>query len=85
MSPYGVDKDLGGDSKPNDAWMERCVTRVMKSGKDKSSAIAICKSTMKKSKDNHSEAELLLDFILENPNRVGLVLDTDNTKYPGQE
>jgi hypothetical protein len=80
--PYGVDKKLGGDSKPNDAWMERCVTRVMKTGKDKGSAIAICKATMKKSKDKDTEAELLLNFILENPDRIRLVIDTDNTQYP---
>jgi len=44
--PYGIPKDIGGDSKENTEWMERCVSRVMKSGKDKSSAIAICKKSL---------------------------------------
>lgn len=48
MSPYGVDKELGGDNKKNDSWMEKCVEKVMAGGKDKGSAIAICKSQMKK-------------------------------------
>jgi len=70
--PYGVDKDIGGDSKDNDKWMEDCVTKVMgrkgKDGKpiDKSSAIAICKTTLSKSKGDHAKAQLLVDS-LENP------------------
>lgn len=65
--PYGVDDDIGGDSKENDEWMEDCVRKVMarkgKDGKpiDKSSAIAICKTTLKQSKGNHSQAQVLLD------------------------
>lgn len=50
--PYNVDKDLGGDSKENTKWMEDCVSQVMKSGKSKSSAIAICKAQFKKSKES---------------------------------
>jgi ribosomal protein S7 len=53
--PYGVAKDQGGDSQANDAWMEKCVSSVMKGGKSKGSAIAICKTTLatlkKKRKD----------------------------------
>jgi hypothetical protein len=48
--PYGVDKSIGGD----DGWMESCVMKVMKTGKDKQSAIRICKSSLDKSKDNKS-------------------------------
>lgn len=53
--PYGIDKKLGGDTKENDSWMERCVSKVEAnlpaSRKDKhGSAIAICKAQMKKSK-----------------------------------
>jgi len=48
--PYGVDKKLGGDSHENDSWMEKCVDKVMATGKSKESAIKICKFTMKKSK-----------------------------------
>lgn len=68
--PYGVDKKLGGDSKENDAWMERCVSSVMeKSGRSKSSAIAICKSQMRKSRNDKAEAEtdvINLENILRN-------------------
>lgn len=64
MSPYGIDKDLGGDSKENDSWMEQCVQKVMKKGKDKSSAIAICKATLRKSKGNKEKASFIIDTIL---------------------
>jgi hypothetical protein len=62
--PYNVDKEQGGDNKENDKWMENCVAKVMKSGKDKGSAVAICKTTLKKSKDNKAKAEFLLDAYL---------------------
>lgn len=56
--PYGVDKKIGGDSKENDSWMEDCVTKVMNnSGKDKSSAIAICKAQLQKKKESKSSLE----------------------------
>lgn len=65
MSPYGVDKKLGGDNKKNDSWMESCVTSVMnKQKKPKSSAIAICKAQMKRkneSKSNLNEDEIKID------------------------
>lgn len=44
--PYGIPSSKGGDSLENTAKMEACVARVMKQGHDKSSAIAICKSSM---------------------------------------
>lgn len=46
--PYGM---RGGDTPESDSWMEKCVAKVMKDGKDKSSAIAICKATYEKMKD----------------------------------
>jgi len=55
--PYGVDKSLGGDSKENVAWMERCVDSVMKTGKPKSNAVAICKSQLRKKKEKNSSLE----------------------------
>jgi hypothetical protein len=70
--PYGVDKEIGGDSKENDAWMENCVQKVMsrkgKDGKpiDKSSAVAICKTTLSKSKGDHAKAQITLES-LDNP------------------
>lgn len=48
--PYGVSKSEGGDSAGNTAWMERCVASVQKSGRDKVSAIRICKAQLSKSK-----------------------------------
>lgn len=50
--PYGFPKKLGGDSPSNDAKMEACVARVMATGKDKVTAIKICKVSiaMKKAK-----------------------------------
>ncbi len=58
--PYGVDKDVGGDSPENDKWMEKCVSRVMSQGKDKGSAIAICKTTLKKMKGDKAKADFVL-------------------------
>ena len=60
MSPYRVDKDIGGDSDENVSWMENCVKKVMKTGKDKGNAVAICKATLKKTKGNKSKAEFIL-------------------------
>src|SRR5512146_728504 len=68
--PFGVDKDLGGDNQKNDAWMEKCVQKVMAGGKDKGSAIAICKAQMQKNKaksnfdpeDTSVDAELEIEY-----------------------
>ena len=55
MSPYGVDKKLGGDNPSNVKWMEKCADSVMRKGdRPKSSAIAICKSQMKKMRSKKS-------------------------------
>jgi hypothetical protein len=62
--PYGVDKKQGGDSPENVKWMENCVTKVMKTGKDKGSAIAICKTTLGKAKNNKAKAEFIISEIL---------------------
>jgi hypothetical protein len=47
--PYGIAKKAGGDSKANDAKMERCVSDLTKQGKPKLTAILICKSSIQKS------------------------------------
>jgi hypothetical protein len=44
--PYGIPKEHGGDSPENVAKMEKCVRDVMKQGKDKESAIRICKNSV---------------------------------------
>lgn len=59
--PYNVDKKDGGDSKENTNWMERCKKKVMSSGKDESSAIAICKAQLSKKKSSVDEAEIEID------------------------
>lgn len=59
--PYGVDKNIGGDSPENDKWMEQCVSKVMGTGKDKGTSIAICKATLKKKKGNQKEASFIID------------------------
>jgi hypothetical protein len=55
--PYGM-KD--GDTKETDKWMERCVAQVQKSGKDKGSAVAICKATWDK---KHGDAKACEDIL----------------------
>lgn len=46
--PYGLPKEI--DTPENNAKMERCVLGLTKQGKSKDSAIAMCKSSMMKSK-----------------------------------
>lgn len=54
--PYGVSKDIGGDSKQNDKFMERCVSAISGTNKrtgkpyTKGEKIAICKSQLSKNK-----------------------------------
>lgn len=55
--PYGIDKDMGGDSPRNVSFVERCVKRVQgrnnsRTGKPftKSEAIAVCKAQLRKSR-----------------------------------
>ena len=50
MSPFGIDKKLGGDSPENIKWMEECKKKFIAQGKQESNAIAICKAQMKKSR-----------------------------------
>lgn len=54
--PYGLPKDIGGDSPSNTKWMESCVRKVSKEG-SKGSAITICKSQLIKSRRKGSKAE----------------------------
>jgi hypothetical protein len=48
LMPYGVAKTQGGDTRKNDAWMERCILAVQAKGKDKVTAIRICKAQLAK-------------------------------------
>lgn len=57
--PYGLPKDIGGDSPSNNKWMENCVSKVSKT-KAKSSAIAICKAQITKDKRKNKNAEFKL-------------------------
>jgi hypothetical protein len=66
--PYGISKDLGGDNDKNDKWMEDCVSSVMKGGKGKDTAVAICKAQMRKSKMKKQREEQMKSSI-------------ENTKY----
>jgi len=54
--PYGLPKNLGGDSEQNVKWMERCVNSVMsKNSKlSKESAIRICKKQFIKTRSQAS-------------------------------
>jgi ribosomal protein S7 len=61
--PYNLGKEVGGDTPENDKWMEQCVQKVMKTGKDKSSAVAICKNTLTKTKGNKAKSEFILSQI----------------------
>ena len=52
--PYGVDKELGGDSQENDAFMEKCVKDARKGGKGTVEAIKICKAQLRQKKEGDS-------------------------------
>jgi hypothetical protein len=53
--PYGISKEHGGDNPQNTRWMENCVKKVMKTGKDKASAISICKAQFKKTRKKENK------------------------------
>lgn len=61
MSPYGVDKKLGGDSPSNVKWMEKCVSGISGTNKrtgkpyTEGEKIAICKAQLRKSKSKSEE------------------------------
>ena len=48
MSPYGLSKDVGGDTPELTRKMESCVAKVTKQGHSKVSAIKICKHMLQK-------------------------------------
>jgi hypothetical protein len=58
MSPYGVDKKIGGDNEDNVSFMEKCVNSIVGTNKrtgkpyTKGEKIAICKTQLKKSKSD---------------------------------
>lgn len=47
--PYGLSKKSGGDNPVADAKMERCVQALVSQGKDKVTAIRICKVAIQRS------------------------------------
>ena len=62
--PYGLPG--GRDSDPKfEKWMEGCVNRVMKTGKEKDIAVTICKGTLKKMNYDLGKAEFILASILD--------------------
>jgi hypothetical protein len=63
--PYGMPMDMGGDNKENDKWMENCVQKVMTGGKDKQSAVMICKATFMKTKGDKAKASYIVDQIVD--------------------
>jgi hypothetical protein len=55
--PYGLPKPH--NTKKNEQWMERCVTKVMKgSGAEKGKAIAVCKTQLKKKGYDASKVDM---------------------------
>jgi len=65
MSPYGIDKDQGGDNKSNVDYVEECVRSIMAKDKrmDKGTAIAICKKNLKNRKEKDSSTSLTYTII----------------------
>ena len=45
--PYGIPEETQSD----EAWMERCVAKVMGDGKSKESAIRICKAMLMRDRE----------------------------------
>lgn len=58
--PYGLSPKVGGDSKDNDSWMEKCVSGISGTNKrtgkpySKGEKIAICKAQLDKNKSKSS-------------------------------
>ena len=75
--PYGISKDAGGDSPENVNKMESCVQKVMKGGKSKDSAIAICKTTLFGEASQADPEEIILSKI-EHLSAVGKMLSSKN-------
>lgn len=65
--PYGLPKEI--NSPENNKWMETCVSRIMKTGKEKGAAIAICKTSLIKRKGKKSEAWLDIQLLLTKPEK----------------
>jgi hypothetical protein len=61
--PYGLPGGRDKDKKLM-KWMENCVARVKAQGHDEGSAIAICKTVLKKKNYNLSEASDRIILIL---------------------
>jgi len=67
-----------GVKEEDTKYMESCVVKVMKTGKDKSSAIAICKTTLDK-KNNTNESSILNSELKEFDNyKQGFIRKTMN-------
>ena len=71
--PYGIPKNIGGDSPENVKWMEGCVNKVMKTGRPKPSAIAICKTQLTRNKSKSSDDSSVDEDILS-----GFEMDKNN-------
>ena len=63
--PYGLPKEI--DTPEMNAKMERCVSDIQKKGKDKESAIKICKAQMMKASESKQFAEWSTAFINDLP------------------
>jgi hypothetical protein len=69
--PYGMPQSMGGDTKESDAWMENCVAKVSKSGKNQDHSIAICNAVwMKKHADTKACYEILNKGVVEEFNSL---------------
>jgi hypothetical protein len=56
--PYGIPKDIGGDSEENEKWMKKCISSVMEGGKSKDSAVLICKKQLIKTRRSNSSSKM---------------------------
>ena len=62
--PYGLPKNIGGDSKENVRWMEDCIKSIKNKNPDysKERAIRICKKALIKQKGNKNQAGVQVMF-----------------------
>lgn len=56
--PYGLPKDVGGDSPANEKWMHGCIAKVEKGKVSHTSAILICKRQLINTRRKNSEVSL---------------------------
>lgn len=70
--PYGIPKNLGGDSKENIRWLETVARNIMDKGYSQEEAIRICKEKFIEKKGNKTRASIaIVNYLLDRSSKAG--------------